>query len=76
MVGKVVAVPKVKEPTSDDVPWGGGYVPPILINPWCEIYNCLIGWISCVFLVLAILGSNLELFNSTINVKVSCLAQR
>lgn len=33
MVGKVVAVPKVKEPTSDDVPWGGGYVPPILINP-------------------------------------------
>ncbi|CAK9318372.1 unnamed protein product [Citrullus colocynthis] len=33
MVGKVVAVPKVKKPTSDDVPWGGGYVPPILINP-------------------------------------------
>ncbi|KAA0067663.1 hypothetical protein E5676_scaffold577G00330 [Cucumis melo var. makuwa] len=32
---KAVVVPKVNRPTSDDVPWGGGYVhrPPILNSP-------------------------------------------
>lgn len=36
--GKAVVVPKVIKPTSEDFPWGGGYIDhPILSNPWWDL---------------------------------------